>query len=133
MVALGVGCGGGSSGNDKADFIAKAEQICKRSAAQLNLTITQKFGPGATKADLVQFTKTVALLNIEGQLQEIRALPQPSEDRTVLNRYYSEFEHGIAEVKRDPELVVRSSVPAAFRHADKLARAYGISSCVRGP
>jgi len=133
VVALGVGCGGGSSGNDKADFIAKAEQICKRSAAQLNLTITQKFGPGATKADLVQFTKTVALLNIEGQLQQIRALPQPSEDRTTLNRYYSEFERGIAEVKRDPELVVRSSVPAAFRHADKLDRAYGINRCVRGP
>ena len=133
VAALGVGCGGGSSSNDKADFIAKAEQICKRSAAQLNLTITQKFGPGATKPDLVQFTKTVALLNIEGQLQQIRALPQPSEDRTVLNRYYSEFERGIAEVKRDPELVVRSSVPAAFKHADKLARAYGITGCVRGP
>ena len=51
----------------------------------------------------------------------------------MLNRYYSEFERGIAEVKRDPELVVRSSVPAAFKNADKLARAYGISSCVRGP
>jgi hypothetical protein len=128
---IAIGCGGGSSGNDKADLIAKAEQICKRSADQLNLTISQKFGPGTTKKQLVQFTKTVALPNIEGQLQQIRALPQPDTERATLQRYYSEYEQGIAELKRNPGLVVGTAIPPAFKRADKLARAYGIGRCVR--
>jgi hypothetical protein len=131
VALIASGCGGGSSDNDKAAFIAKAEQVCKRSAAQLRLTISQRFNSGATKEQLVQFTKSVALPNIEQQLQQIRALPQPSEDRAALNRYYSQYEQGIAQVKRNPALVIGTTVPPAFKRADRVARAYGIGRCVR--
>jgi hypothetical protein len=62
---------------------------------------------------------------------EVRALPQPDEGRATLDRYYSEYARGIAQVKSNPRLVVGTAIPPAFNNADQLARAYGITGCVR--
>jgi hypothetical protein len=81
--------------------------------------------------ELVAFTKSTAVPNIEHQLERIRALPQPDDDRTTLESYYGAYERGIAQLKEDPALVTEQAVPPAFTSANRLARDYGIADCVR--
>jgi len=132
--AAGCGGGGGSSGPDKQAFVDKANKVCAAASGALQLQIARKFGKshGATKEQLVEFTKTTAVPSLEGELKALRSLPQPDEDSATLKSYYANFEAGIAALKKDPTLVVGTEVPPAFKRADQQARAYGIDACVRG-
>jgi hypothetical protein len=135
--ALAVpGCGGNDDGGSatvsKQDFIKQAEAICTKAQTALALQLTKEFGRAKiSKSELVDFTKTAAIPNIEHQLEQIRALPQPDEGGATLERYYAEFERGIEQLKQDPSLVNRSAVPPAVTHANALARSFGIARCAR--
>jgi hypothetical protein len=135
LAAFAAGCGGGgSSGPDKQAFIDKANRVCAGASGALQLQISREFGKsgGATKEQLIQFTKTSAVPSLEAELKLLRSLPQPDEDSATLKSYYASFAGGIAALKKNPTLVVGKQVPADFKQADKLARAYGINACVRG-
>jgi hypothetical protein len=134
-----AGCGSddGDSGGDSGDaataaFVKDAEQICADSALQLKVQLTREFGQREiSRQELVAFTRSTAIPNIEHQLERVRALTQPDADRSTLQRYYSAYEEGIEQLKQNPSLVNESEVPPAFVEANRLARQYGIDGCVR--
>jgi hypothetical protein len=130
-----AGCGGDDGGGptvSKQDFVKRSEAICVKSQTALAVQLTKDFGHAKiSQSELVDFTKTTAIPNIERQLEQLRALPQPDEGSATLERYYAESERGIEQLKQDPSLVNRSTVPPAFTHANALARSFGIVRCVR--
>jgi hypothetical protein len=134
-VASACGDDDGDSGGDgatKTAFVKDAEQICRDSALQLQVQLTREFGRAKIdRAELVAFTKSTAIPNVEHQLERLRALPQPDDDRSTLSGYYREYERGIEQLREDPSLVTETAVPPAFTRANRLAREYGIGDCVR--
>jgi hypothetical protein len=135
--AIAPACGdddGGSDGegSSKQAFVTEAEQICRDQALLLKVQLAREFGRAKiSDGELVAFTKSTAIPNIEHQLERLQALPQPEEDRSTLERYYVEYQGGIDQLRRDPALVTERSVPPAFTEANRLAREYGIDDCVR--
>ena len=135
--AFPAACGdddGGSGGerSSKPAFVKEAEQICRDQALLLKVQLAREFGRAKiSESELVAFTKSTAIPNIEHQLERLRALPQPDEDRSTLEDYYREYERGIEQLRENPSLVTEEAVPPAFTRANQLAREYGIGDCVR--
>jgi hypothetical protein len=124
--------GSGGEGSSKQAYVREAEQICRDQALLLKVQLAREFGRAKiSDSELVGFTKSTAIPNIEHQLERLQALRQPEEDRTILERYYDEYQRGIEQLKRNPALVTEEAVPPAFTSANELARDYGIGDCVR--
>jgi hypothetical protein len=131
-VAALAGCGGGGT-LSKADFVSRADAICKRYSARIK-AIPQPKSP----AGIPRFVER-ALPLTRKELAELRALRPPAKDAGTVRRILDEFERTI-EAGRKLSAAVQKNDRGAFdranlagskaaRTADRLARAYGFRSC----
>ena len=143
-----AGCGGDDSGESSGTatgssppagaspstqaYVKRAIRVCATLESDLQRVYTERVGARTpSDAEMIRFTRTTAIPNVERQLAELRKLPQPRQDRETVEAYYAAYERGIAQLKQDPGLVTRTQIPPAFRLSNRIATRLGMFQCVR--
>ena len=138
-LALGVLAAGCGSSNDnststssltKAEWIAKADAICKASNDQINAAGKQQFGNQKPSQDqLTSFATGTIIPQVGKQLDQIDALGVPSgSDGDQASAVLAAAQADLGKVRADPSLVTSNSADP-FADANKLAKAYGMKVC----
>jgi hypothetical protein len=126
-IGLGAlsGCGGDDS-ISKADFVKKANAICRKGDADLQKA-TSGLGQNSSKDEVVSAIKDKVVPNIQGQIDDIRGLGFPKADKDKLDGILDDAESVLGKVKDDPEGMMNSSDP--FASINKSFVAYGLKDC----
>jgi hypothetical protein len=145
---LVAGCGGGDDGDpsaaasdappiSKAEFIKKADAICQEVNQKIvnegTATLQKALkGSGESLHEAeVEVIATVTLPLLQEEIDELRALGAPSGDEDRVDAFVDLSQKVIDEGKADPERYQHKQVSFQhpFEQAEKLAKAYGVSSC----
>jgi hypothetical protein len=129
-VALAA-CGGHTV--TKQDVIARGNQICETAASSVRSVSAPS---GQQPSQLARYYEQVARI-VQSEVKQLRALPRPSQDRSLLNRYLdaigsSAGEYGaLATAARESDRAALASASAELRSnsAARLATSYGITQC----
>jgi hypothetical protein len=126
VVLVGTGCGGDDSPS-KDEYIAQADSICRDADEALDKEIQEAFGTNPpTQQQIVAFSESNAIPNLEDQLADLRALTPPESEEETLARIYDTLEEAIAQIKEDP---ASDSVPPALEEAREQAKEFGLVVC----
>jgi hypothetical protein len=129
-------CGGGG-GLSKAEYVAKANAICREAARR----VTALDAPG--QADVTQLPKVAGeVVAVQRKaLDRLKAIKAPKEDRTRIAKWIALVDQTIdqAEVSARSQragditraIAANLNGAALDKRADQLARAYGLRGCVR--
>jgi hypothetical protein len=129
---LGAACGGGSKGVSKADYLAKAKEVCQRGNQALTAASNEAFGqlpPGQKRSqpEIDDFVRKRVVPTIRDQINQLRAIEPPKGDKAHVEEIYSALQKGLDELERNPARLTDGS--NVFADADTLAQKYGISVC----
>jgi hypothetical protein len=134
ILALGVvvaGCGGDDDTLTKAQFIKQADAICKKGNKRIDAgaedVFTTKGQP--SKAQLTTFATDTLIPDIQGQVDDVRALNEPSEDEDQVNAFLDSAQAELDKGKEDP---LYMTTPQSFKETNKLGKAYGFKVCSQG-
>jgi len=132
LSASACGGGGGSQGISKADYLAKAKQVCQAGNRQLKSAtddVLAKIPPGQkmTDAQISDFVHKTVIPTIKDQIKQLRAIPPPKGEKDHVNQIYDALDKGLQELDKDPSKLTNGS--NVFSDADALANKYGISVC----
>jgi hypothetical protein len=132
-----AGCSGGSSEPTKAEFVRKANAVCRDGAAKISLLRI----PG--RADVASMPKAALDVVVvqRKSLEKLRALQPPKKDRSEITKWIAIVDQTIdqAEVSAEAQqegdiaraLTANINGAALDRRADDLARSYGMVTCVQ--
>ena len=129
-VAL-AGCGGHTI--TKADVIARGNQICETAASSVRALAPLS---GQSLSELARYYKQVTPI-VQAEVNQLRALPRPSQDRSLLNRYLqaiassaTDYE-ALAAAARNGDRATLAIAGATLRSnlGASLATRYGITRC----
>jgi hypothetical protein len=132
--AGGAGCGD-SKGPSKADYLAKAKEVCQRGNAALTAASKEaiaKVPPGEKLSGpaIEEFVRTTVVPTIRTQIKELRAIEAPKGEKAHVEEIYAELDKGLDELEKTPAKLTDGS--NVFATADALAQKYGISVCATG-
>jgi hypothetical protein len=136
VVVLGVGvvaigCGGGDDNLTKAQFIKQADAICTKGNKQIDAAagkiFTTKQQP--SKAQLTQFASEALIPDIQGQVDDVRALNEPSDDEDQVNAFLDSAQAELDKGKKDPLYMTSDK---SFSETNKLGKQYGFKVCAAG-
>jgi len=134
-----VGCGGSddsdssASSISKAEFIAKADAICKKGTERMQVAIAKvlKDQPNITKVskdEQLAIVTKVMVPSVSREVKELRALGVPDGDDERVDAMITALEEGVETAERDPEVVTKSS-DAIFGIASRIGGEYGLTVC----
>jgi hypothetical protein len=129
-------CGGGG-GLSKADYVVRANAICREAAKQ----ITALDAPGQTNvAQLPRVAVEVVAVQRKA-LDRLKAIKAPKEDRSQIAKWIALVDQTIDQAEASAESQRSGDITRAMaanvngaaldKRADQLARAYGLRRCVR--
>jgi hypothetical protein len=129
-VALAA-CGGHTT--TKADVIARGNQICETAASSVRALTPPS---GQSLSGLASYYKQVTPI-VGAEVNQLQALPRPSQDRALLNRYLEAIARSatdyesLAAAARNGDRAALATASAALRSnpAAGLATSYGITRC----
>jgi hypothetical protein len=129
-----VACGGDDDkGPSKADYIEKADAICKRSDTETNAIFEAAFeDPQDPQPDEAQAALEEALPVVKKDLQELKDLEAPEDDKTETDAIWTAIDAGIKtleEASADPDAALASLLSEPFAPGEKLAGEYGMKDC----
>jgi hypothetical protein len=136
LLALAA-CGGGGGGPTKAEFVRKANAVCRADAAKISVLRI----PG--RADVASMPATAAdVVAVQRKaLARLRALQPPKQDRTEIAKWIALVDQTIDQAEVSAESQRDGNIPRALtaningaaldRRADDLARSYGLVTCVQ--
>src|SRR4051794_24251756 len=93
LILLGVacllaasGCGGDSGGIKKADYLARAKEVCQKGNRTLSAAsndVLAKVPPGQKLSDeqIEDFVRTTVIPTVREQIKELRAVPPPKGEK----------------------------------------------------
>jgi hypothetical protein len=130
--AIATGCGSSDGNSDstttasltKAEWIAKADAICKQGNQEINQA-TKQFQGKPTQAQFDQFATDTLAPSVQKQVDQIRALSAPGGNEAQVNAILDAAEADVNKVKANPSSIQGDP----FADANKLARAYGLKVC----
>jgi hypothetical protein len=131
-VAVAVSACGGHAVT-KNDVIARGNQICQTAATSARAVPPPT---GQSISELARYYKQVTPI-VQAEVKQLQALPRPSQDLSLLNRYLdaiasSAGEYGaLVTAAQNGDRAALASASAALRSnpAASLATAYGITEC----
>jgi hypothetical protein len=128
---VAVGCGGGDDNLTKAQFIDQADAICKKGNQRINAgakeVFTSKQEP--SKAELKTFATETLIPDIQGQVDDVRALNEPSADEDQVNAFLDSAQAELDKGKNDPLYMTSDK---SFSGTNKLGKQYGFKVCAAG-
>jgi hypothetical protein len=137
MLPLSCGSGQDSEANviPRAQFLAKARQICIKGGAKMDKYYFSRIPRSRKAADPEEFLNRVdeeIVIPVKTQqVKELRALGLPEGKEKKFKEFLAAMEEGIEEGKRDRR-TLRSSGHYAFQRAFDMAGAVGMKRCFLG-
>jgi len=143
IALLLVACGGGdadttgagstASGEplSKKGYIEQGDQICAQGTLEIAKRAQERFGttqPASTE-EVEAFAKEDVAVVLQGQADDLRALPPPKGDEQEVHAIYDAVQDGIDKLEADPSLLIQNDVGGAFDEADHRAQDYGFQQC----
>ncbi len=143
LALLLAGCGSGSStetdaGLTKADFIRRAETICKRAKDEIiqqNFAQIRKLAdhPKAREDFEYEVVETTVIPALEHEVEQLEALGAAPGNPAQIEQMLKLVEGALAEAKAEPETYVSGDDyrygSEHYGKARRLALAYGIENC----
>lgn len=132
VVLIVAGCGDDSStaSISKAQFVKKANAVCKKGTKQLQVDylafVTKSQVTNPTEDDYAKLVDVVFAPNLQQEADEIRALGAPSGDEDEVEEIAKALEEAVEAAEKEPELVLGTEV---FTKSSKLADEYGLKAC----
>jgi hypothetical protein len=133
-VALVVlGCGGDSASISRAEFVKKAEAVCKKGEENLRKSFTSyveghKNVTKPSEAQLAALVDAVFSGNIEAEVKQLRAIGLPSGGEEQVEALLDAREESVKGAEAEPREAI-SDGEKVFGKASKLAKAYGLKAC----
>jgi hypothetical protein len=127
----GAGCSD-SKGISKADYLAKAKEVCQQGNQVLTAASNEVFaklppGQKLSAPEIEDFVRKTVIPTIRDQVKQLRALEAPKGERGHVEEIYSALDKGLDELETAPAKLTDGS--NVFADADKLAQKYGITVC----
>jgi hypothetical protein len=129
---IAAGCGSSDSSDNTAaatisssDYVTKADQICKQAEGELD-EAGRALGDHPSKAQLADFSNNTLVPNIQGQIDDVRALGAPSTEEEQVSAFLSAAQEAVDRLKADPSLVEEDSV---FNETREKAKVVGFKVC----
>jgi hypothetical protein len=125
---LAAGCGGDDDELTKAEFIEQADAICKQGNKQVDAAAEKIFTANQqpSKAELEQFASETLIPNIQRQVDEVRALDEPSEDEDQVNEFLDSAQSELDKGEQDPLYMTSQE---SFSKTNELGQQYGFKVC----
>ena len=123
-----VGCGGDDEAEplSKSDFIAQADEICKKGDTELADAATEAgLDQNSSEDEINGFITDEVLPNIQQQADDIDALGAPEGDEDDVQAIVDALNEAIAATEDDQN-------SDAFTDVNKLAQDYGLTACGQG-
>ena len=122
-------CGGGDDDKPtKAEYIAKADAVCKTADEKIQADAQKEFGnQQPTPAQITKYQKEKVIPALEQQSDDLRGLDKPEGDEDELNALYDSLDKAIEGAKTAPTIDDQT-----FADANKKADAYGFKECGSG-
>lgn len=129
-MALLAACGDDAPSQE--EYVAQADEICREADEALDAEVTEAFGTDQpNEQQIIEFTGSAVVPNLEGQLDDLRALTPPEGDEETVEAIYSKLETAVGKIADDPSSAV-GEAPPEFEEASSLAREYGMEKCGAG-
>lgn len=131
VVLAGAACGG-DDGVSKADYLAKAKEVCQQGNQALTKASNEVFakvppGQKLSQEEIESFVRSAVVPTIRNQVEQLRALDAPKAARAHVREIYTALDKGLDELEKTPAKLTDGS--NVFAGADALAQKYGISVC----
>ncbi len=133
---IAAGCGGddddagdGGDALSKTEYVAQGNAICEAGNAETDAAAEELFqGSEPTEAEISSFATDTLVPNIQGQIDDLRALPAPEGDEDTLTGIYDEAELALQDINEDPTLIQgQGSDP--FAEINTKLKDYGLTAC----
>ena len=127
-----VGCGGSDEdAPTKADFIAKADAICKKAHDKFEKDFNAAFAgnPQPSQAQLNEFALSTLVPGVQGEIDDISALEPPSGDEAEVNAIIAAVQGGVNKIKADPGVLSPKVKFDPQQKGHQLAKEYGMKEC----
>lgn len=126
------GCGGGSKGISKTDYLARAKTVCDQGNKVLTAAsnyVVSKLAPGQklSEAEIDDFVRKTVIPTIRDQVKQLRAIPPPKGEKAHVEEIYKALDKGLDDLQQNPKKLSDGS--NVFGDADTLAKKYGITVC----
>lgn len=143
-LVLAVGCGSSSGGSEvtvqtgalsKAEFIAKADAICKAARTEFIAKYTRfvtahksELGDEQKEKELLgEVLESLLAPNVEGQIKQIGKLGAPSDYAPEATSFLEALQTRLDEAKEDPTKL--TATPFPFKQAETIAGKIGMNGC----
>jgi hypothetical protein len=126
LLAAGCGASGGDQTPTKADYVQKANKICRDGTRDL-----VKAGQDIDINDPKKFEKAVTDVYVPAvrkQISRIRDLGYPPGDKAELDAVYTKTEKALDQIEKDPERY-RTATTNPFANENKFLKSYGLTAC----
>ncbi|MFA4928386.1 MAG: hypothetical protein WC558_07710 [Patulibacter sp.] len=129
-----AGCGGSDDeGPTKAEYIAKADAICKTEGEKSQKAATDAvvaLGTEDPTPEQLQVIATSTIIpGLEKQVGDLKALDKPKDDEEEIDAIYAALDTAINAGKEDPSTLTGAAGANPFDDANKKAVAYGLKEC----
>ena len=127
-------CGGSSyKGLSKADFVTRADAICKADNAKF-ADAAKGIGDNPTLAQVKSLFSDQLLPMFRSEVSELRALKPPKADRAAVKKLLDEVATGADQIESATKKAttlkeLQDLTPPALDQANKDAKAYGLKVC----
>ena len=130
--AVAAGCGSSNDNSTsttsltKAEWVVKADAICKTSNQQINQAGQQQFGKQKPSQDqLNSFATGTIIPDVQKQLDDIKALGFPDDQASKI---LDDAQAALDKAKADPTALTGGG-QGPFADVNKEAKAYGLKVC----
>jgi hypothetical protein len=139
------GCGGGTKGPSKADYIARADRICLTTKTQITPLVRQLASAASGSVSAAQARRLAGVVSRlhtmgAGYLASLQRLDQPSGDRAQIQRFLKASREVVDALGRATSELRAGNVTGALallqagaptaEGANAAAQAYGFEQCV---
>lgn len=130
---IAAGCGGddddGGDALSKEEFIAQGNEVCTAGNAELQAAgeTAGSGGPGTPQFDA--FVTDTLVPNVQGQIDDLRALGIPEGDEDTVNGILDDAEAALADIEADPSVLAQGN---PFADVNQRLSDYGLTECADG-
>jgi hypothetical protein len=135
-VLVAAGCGDDdedtttAAAPTKQEFIEQGDAICEEGDQEIDAAGQETFSGGRpSPEEQQQFITETVVPNVQGQIDDLRALTPPEGDEEQVNQILDTAQEELDALEQDPQA---GFMGEPFAQAEKLLKDYGFEVCAQG-
>jgi hypothetical protein len=142
LALIPFGCGGGSTGISREEFVKEASSVCRKTGERIQSEFTaygksregredvraEEAGELTFREAAIGVANEIVIPAMRRQLAELRALGVPEGDEGRAKALLDAFGEGVEKAEKRPERAAQDGTEA-FGRQERLADEYGLQGC----